>query len=85
MHRRYCMPKPEIPTVDPSWDENRRKAFLLRHENAYIKKMKEEGLFLKAIADEIAADEDQTTHALRCFHKCYLEQKEGVMGDVGDE
>ena len=79
MHRRFLMPKPEIPVVDPSWEEGERRAYLRQHEAAYLKKMKEGGLFLQALAAEMSADDEQTTYALRTFYKCYLKQKEGVM------
>ena len=79
MHRRYLMPKPEIPVIDAEWTEGERREQLKRHEAAYLEKMKGEGgLFLKALAAEMLADDEQTTYALRTFYKCFLKQKEGV-------
>ena len=79
MHRRFQMPKPDIPVIDPKWEEGERRAYLKRHEAAYLRKMKDEGLFLQALASELTADEEQTTYALRTFYKCFLKQKEGIM------
>lgn len=79
MHRRFKMPKPEIPVIDPSWSEGKRREYEKRHENAYLEKMKGEGLFVQALAAEVAADDEQTTYALRTFYKCFIKQKEGVM------
>ena len=79
MHRRFLMPKPEIPVVDPNWGEEQRKIYLKRHEAAYLKEMKSGGMFLQALAAEIKSDEEQTSYAIRMFYKCFLKQKEGVM------
>lgn len=80
MHRRFKMPKPEIPVMDPNWTEGKRREYMKRQENAYLEKMKgEQGLFVQALAAEVAADDEQTTYALRTFYKCFLKQKEGVM------
>ena len=78
MHRRFVMPKPEMPVIEAGWNEHQRRSYLKQHETAYLKEMKG-GLFLQALAAEIKADEEQTDYALRTFYKCYLKQKEVVM------
>lgn len=80
MHRRYMMPKPEKPVINPQWDETEMRVYLKDHEAAYIKRMKGggENLFLHALAAEIKADDEQTTYALRMFYKAYMKQGEGV-------
>ena len=79
MHRRYMMPKPEKAVIDPNWTELETKTYLKDHEAEYIKGMKGgENRFLHALAEEIRADDDQTTYAIRMFYKAYMKQGEGV-------
>lgn len=73
------MPKPDKQVIDPKWSKAQTSTYLKDHENDYIKRMKgEENLFLRALADEIKADDDQTTYALRIFYKAYMKQGEGM-------
>lgn len=80
MHRRYMMPKPDKHVIDPKWSEAETRTYLKDHEADYVKRMKGggENLFIHALADEMKADDEQTTYAIRMFYKAYMKQGEGV-------
>ena len=79
MHRRYCMPTPKQPVIDPEWGEEETSAYMERHEAEYLMQMKgEKKMFMKAVEAEMKADEDQTNYALKTFYKNWLKQGEGV-------